>query len=88
MDQVRGNRHLQQPTIDGNSNTGSDWQQYHLRAVVNDWRKKWPAMRERTTAMDNGGCWRKMVVIDGKIKIAFDGAGDGQRLCGCKMTVQ
>jgi hypothetical protein len=27
MDHVRGNQYKQQPTIDGNSNTGGDWQQ-------------------------------------------------------------
>jgi hypothetical protein len=36
MDQVRGNQHKQQPTIDRNSNKGSGWQKYHLRAAGND----------------------------------------------------
>ncbi len=88
MDQVRGNRHKQQRTIDGNSNTVGGWKQYHLRAAVDDWRQKWPAMRETTTAMDNGGCWCLTVVMDSKMKIAFDGVGDGQRQGGGQTMVQ
>jgi hypothetical protein len=40
MGRVRGNRHKQQLTINGNSNMGGGWQRYHLRAAVNDWWQK------------------------------------------------
>jgi hypothetical protein len=73
MDQVRKNRHIQQPTIDGNGNTGGGWQQYHLRAAVDDWRQKWPVMRDTMAAMDNGGCWCLRVVMDGKMKNCDNG---------------
>jgi hypothetical protein len=45
-------------------------------------------MRETTAAMDNSGCWRLMVVMDGKMKIAFDGVGNGQRQGGGQTKVQ
>ncbi len=45
-------------------------------------------MRETTAAMDNGGCWRLTLAMDGKIKIAFDGVGNGQRQDGGQTTVQ
>jgi hypothetical protein len=86
MNQVRSNRHKQQPTINGDSNTGGGWQQCHLRAAVNDWQQR-PAMRETTAAMDDGGCWCLMVVMDGMMKIAMD-VGNGQRRGEGQMTVQ
>ncbi len=88
MDQMRGNRHKQQPTIDGNSNMGGGWQRYHLRAAVNDWQQKWPAMRETTAAIDDGGCWRLMVAMDGKMKIVYDGVGHRQWRGGGQTMVQ
>ncbi len=37
--------------------------------------------------MDNGGCWCLTVAMDGKMKIAFDGVGNGQRQGGGQTTV-
>ncbi len=88
MDQVRGNRHKQQPTIDGNSNMGGGWQRYHLMTAVSDLQQKLPAMRETTAAMDNGGCWCLTVVMDGMMKIAYDGVGNGQWQSGGQRMVQ
>jgi hypothetical protein len=45
-------------------------------------------MRETTAAMDNGGCWCLMVVMDGKMKIAFYGVSNGQWHGGGQTTVQ
>jgi hypothetical protein len=88
MDQVRGNRHKQQPTIARNSNTGGGWQQYRLRAAVDDWQQKWPAMREMAAAMDDSGHWHLMVAMDGKMTIMFNGVGNGQQQGGGQMMVQ
>jgi hypothetical protein len=48
----------------------------------------WPAMREMTAAMDNGGCWGLMVAMAGKTKIAFDGVGNGQQQGGGQIMLQ
>ncbi len=88
MDQVRGDRHKQQSTINGNSKMGGGWQEYHLRAAVNDWQQKRPAMRETTAVLDNGGHWHLMVAMDGRMTIAFGGVSNGQQGGGGQMTVQ
>ncbi len=38
--------------------------------------------------MDNSGCWCLMVAMDGKMKIVFDGVGDGQQQGGGQTAVQ
>jgi hypothetical protein len=45
-------------------------------------------MRETTAAMDNGGCWCLMMAINGKMKIAYNGVGDGQQRGGGQTVVQ
>ncbi len=88
MDQVRGNRHKQQPTIAVNSELGGGWQRYRLRARDDDWQQKWPAMREMMVAMDDGGCWHLTVALDSKMTIMFDGVSDGQQQGGGQRMVQ
>jgi hypothetical protein len=45
-------------------------------------------MREMAAAMNNSGCWRLTVAMDSKMKIAFDGVGNGQWRGGGQTMVQ
>ncbi len=49
----------------GAATAGIGWQRYHLRAAVNDWRRKWPATKEMMAAIDNCVPRGLTVVMDG-----------------------
>jgi hypothetical protein len=49
----------------GTVTAGGGWQQYCLRAAVDDWWRKWRVTREMMVAIDNSVHWHLTVEMDG-----------------------